>query len=678
MQTAHLKELNSQVKSWSILKARSNMEKSKTHLRKWYGLLGGCISVATLVWLISTPSLSDRQLLLSFSSQRLVMIGSIFVLGFLFLLLFVLVNKPQTLTLFNHLMGSSWAFLFNILFSITSSAVLVVFFLNLAGKRSILLERLLPLFVFVLLISLETLLFQIVFSNGKIKLPALFVRIQPILCEEDYSRAPTKKVYVIYSVLILLPIFVTIILVRMNGYQLQDFHPAEIDEIVYQQEVSTFVTHTFRGGYFSIDELVAKSRFSPFGAHGPAFAVFLGGLGKLFGWQGNSAPYYNLVILAFSLAGFVLLVKPNVKQTIFCILIIGCYWPLIYYIPSIMQETLHFSLAILFSALIIHLSRGQDNSRKLVSIFAILLLVFATSLRFTWAICSFPVFYLIQKNRGLKSVLLSLLAGGLFSIGMLVLYSWWTSPYQVGFLYNFVNEDSLFGRLILLKDHFFENINLFFRTIQITKLEIFFHFQFLVILLLYLFNRNKKNILASANLFILVSSLLVNLLFYDFFDLRDFRNLSPFLLISALSLGFFNYRGIFKLVQPAYLLSCLLAAGFFYQLYTNNIRTHFSQDIYVMDEKFLSSIEALEWQQKDSKWCNALLASYPLFNEVRLLPSGIGINIMLTDPEDLFVKSRYVYVSRKIFEKNASLASCVLVAEDTERVFCLQPNPLCD
>jgi hypothetical protein len=51
----------------------------------------------------------------------------------------------------------------------------------------------LPLFVFVLLISLETLLFQIVFSNGKIKLPALFVRIQPILCEEDYSRLQLKK-----------------------------------------------------------------------------------------------------------------------------------------------------------------------------------------------------------------------------------------------------------------------------------------------------------------------------------------------------------------------------------------------------------------------------------------------------------------------------------------------------
>ncbi len=645
---------------------------------KWYAVIGGCVTLVILGWILSTPSLTQNPALFNFSSHRLVMAGLIFFAFLLFGILLLLNKKTKTRSFIDKLWRSKWTFYAAFVLLFTSLLTLLAVFLKFAGKWSLILERVLPLVVFLFLISFETLVFHFFSTEEKMRITEPLEKLQPFFVLETRSGPATRKDIFFYPFLALLPVILTIILVTINGYRMEDFHPAEIDEIVYQQEVSTFVTHSFRGGYFSIDELVAKSDFSPFGAHGPVYAVFLGGLGKIFGWQVNSAPSYNLVILALSLAGFVLLVKPNVKQTILCILIIGCYWPLLYYIPSIMQETVHFSLAILFSGLFIHLSRGRDNSKTLASLFAILLLVLATSLRFTWALCSFPIFYLILKKRGLKSILLTLLAGGLFSIGMLWLYTWWTSPYQVGFLYNFLNQDSLFGSLILIKDHFFENIHLFFRTTQITKLEIFFHFQFLIILLLFLFNRNKNNILASVNLFILASSLLVNLMFYDFFDLRDFRNLSPFLLISTLSLCFFNYRGIYKLIQPVYILSCLLAAGSFYQLYTNNINAHFSKDIYVMNEKFLDPIEALEWQETDSRWCNALLASYPLFNEVRLLPPGIGINIMLTNPEDLFVKSRYVYVTRNLFEKNASLASCEIVAEDAERVFCLQPNLLCD
>jgi len=652
------------------------MERSSSKLEKWYAILGGAFSLVVLGWLLATPSLSDHYVFLTFTLQRLGMIGLVFLCLIIFLVLFLLYNNQKTLSLFFRFIGSKWVFLsaaaFAAVFIVVISAVLLKF----AGKWTTLLERVMPLLVLALLISVETLLFQEIFSRGKIRLPGLLGKFQPILEQENPDGSPLKKRLMLYIVLVLLPILLTFILVGLQGLRLINFHPAEIDEIVYQQEIATFKDHGFQGGYFSIDELVSKAGFTPFGAHGPVYAVFYGSLGKIFGWQVSSAPFYNLAVISLALIAFLWLTRPDRKQTFFLILLLGLFWPFLYYIPSVMQESLHYALAILIAGFLIRFSKDAHPPFGL-KIFATAVLIFASTLRLTWVIAAFPIFILFSAKRTRKSIVISIIAAVLFSLAMASLYSWWVSAYQVGFLYQLMQQTTFPDFFNLLARHLSENIGLYFRSREITKLEIFFHYQYLAVLVLYLITRRGKTGLAKSNLFILSVAFLLTLLFYDIYDLRDLRSLAPFLLAGVLSLAFFSYRGLFRILLSVYLPACLLSAGFFYQLYSESVASHLSTNDYPMEKSFADTIENLQWKRGEPRWCNSLLAGYPMYNEVRLLPPGIGLNLMLTEPQEINVRSHYVFVAKDIYEINESLTSCKALVEDAERVFCVRVDDGC-
>ncbi|MCL5428564.1 MAG: hypothetical protein M1347_02015 [Chloroflexi bacterium] len=61
--------------------------------------------------------------------------------------------------------------------------------------------------------------------------------------------------------------------------------PNSSDEIIYWREIKTFSEYGFGGGQYSTDERPALFSASPFGSHGPAFAMLFGSLGRMVGWR---------------------------------------------------------------------------------------------------------------------------------------------------------------------------------------------------------------------------------------------------------------------------------------------------------------------------------------------------------------------------------------------------------
>ena len=102
------------------------------------------------------------------------------------------------------------------------------------------------------------------------------------------------------GLILLTPLLATSILVKtLFNYDLSHFQLSRTwnDEIANWHEVNTFKSVGFDGGYYSIQEFIARSTFFRFGVHGPAFAAFMGSLARVFGWS-KISPHFTILLLS--------------------------------------------------------------------------------------------------------------------------------------------------------------------------------------------------------------------------------------------------------------------------------------------------------------------------------------------------------------------------------------------
>jgi hypothetical protein len=130
-----------------------------------------------------------------------------------------------------------------------------------------------------------------------------------------------------------------------------DFTTLWNDETVYWNEAAAFIRAGFDGGYITVDEKPARASFSRFGPHGPAFAVLYGGIGRVTGWRSYS-PYLIHLVLIPLCAGSWLWVTRHHRHRWAAGLLVACFFPLLYYLPTGMQNPLHLGIAFLLAALV--------------------------------------------------------------------------------------------------------------------------------------------------------------------------------------------------------------------------------------------------------------------------------------------------------------------------------------
>ena len=148
----------------------------------------------------------------------------------------------------------------------------------------------------------------------------------------------------------LTPALGTLNLINRMNVSLANFTPVTSDEIGYYLQINAFVHHGFQGGYFTISEHPARAAFSHFGVHGPLFPVLYGALGKLLGWHFYSGPLFNVLFVTLAIGIFCLVVRPNVWQSVLGALFLATFWPFYQELVSMMQDPVHWAIAILIAA----------------------------------------------------------------------------------------------------------------------------------------------------------------------------------------------------------------------------------------------------------------------------------------------------------------------------------------
>jgi hypothetical protein len=130
-----------------------------------------------------------------------------------------------------------------------------------------------------------------------------------------------------------------------------DIVPVWSDEVMYWHETLTFSQASFNGGYYTVEEVPAPASFTHFYFHGPTFKMFFGVLALVFGWHAWSGILFNIILFTIALTVFVFLIKPDFKLSAALGLLFLTFWPTLFYFPTIMQQILHQTFAVLLAVL---------------------------------------------------------------------------------------------------------------------------------------------------------------------------------------------------------------------------------------------------------------------------------------------------------------------------------------
>ena len=475
----------------------------------------------------------------------------------------------------------------------------------------------------------------------------------------------------VYAGIAILPLLTSIVLVKTElQSKLRNFHPAWSDEVIYWQSISTFKEHGFNGGYFTFEELPAESGRIQMGTHGAAFAIVYGGLAKVLGWELNSGPIFNTLI--FSVAIFLALwtLKPTIMQLILFSLLVPLAFPVLFYLTTTMQESVNYALAILLGAFIIKFTKDGSSSIFL-KISAILLVFVASLVRITWIFAIFPLVYMSlkgHKNRILRTLVFSSVLGCLAYF----IFAWWTSPYPDWFFYNVFGPGiPLVNRLSAFAGRIAQNTRLFFDTSEgVYSTELSLRMQFILVLFLLILIIRKNRELALSGIFLLATTLLAVVALYDVGKFRDYRFLSPILLLGLMILiSMIEKRGWMKWVMVGFVLASVFGLkGFLsdYQMHQNQ----FGKNWDPLGDVYTTAIGEIVFRENADPWCNSLLTQHISGENFKTLAPGIGLNIVLNPMRMADIRSHYLFTSPDVIAQWGLQGSCRILFEDGNNVVC--------
>ncbi|SFM13122.1 hypothetical protein SAMN03159341_11788 [Paenibacillus sp. 1_12] len=479
-----------------------------------------------------------------------------------------------------------------------------------------------------------------------------------------------KKLYILYVLCLVAPLLITSLYVY-NYFQnnIWGFSPAWSDEIVYWSEINSFVKVFFENGHFSIDEQV-KPTFSHYGAHGPFYPILLGMFSKVFGYGINSGVFYNLVFIFLATILFLFVIKPNLFDTVSLLGVLCLFWPMYLYIPTAMQECLHYSIAITMSVFLYKLFKNPEN--KKIKMWLLLIITIASVIRPTWSFL-IPFFFMPLELKKYKDFCFKTIISIIYIFSLFMLSNYLSAPYP-----NWVSQWIQGGfHLNLLIQHFVLNIQGFFSG-QGSTLEWIQRLVCILILfiygssaLLYIFRIKKIDFGVSSfestnisfklfyfHLANLGMVILLTLLVYDIGDWRDFRVIAPHLLLSVLLEVCFRK----KLVPILLICSNITFLSAFSNVYQSLHKVHFAKQESSSPWSVLD--ELIHYDNNAGPWGNTLLIDTNHINSNLLyVPHGIGISFIINHTSlGEKILSKYILVNDEVYNKISTKGNFKLIA----------------
>lgn len=202
-------------------------------------------------------------------------------------------------------------------------------------------------------------------------------------------------------ILSLLPAALVLGFIWMSfGASIADFMPHyDVDQYIYWHEMATYALHGFKGGYYGVNEML--SPLKGFGPHGVGIAMVYGFFYGLLPGSGFAIiPVINISLLTLALGAYVWFASPGLGKATVVSLAVSLYPPLFLYLPTSFQDGLHCAFAIVLAMLFIRLiSNGRQSNQLAFRVAVGIFLLVLCFVRYTWAVCFLPYFYIIMVGR---------------------------------------------------------------------------------------------------------------------------------------------------------------------------------------------------------------------------------------------------------------------------------------
>jgi len=471
--------------------------------------------------------------------------------------------------------------------------------------------------------------------------------------EEDSARRPFGAVGILLSLVIAsLPALISLWLITVHlGTDARAYAPQWSDEIYNWHQVATFRLVGFDGGYYTVNEEPSPLAFSRFYTHGPAYPAFFGTLGRIVGWELNSAPILGATLTGLALLFFIWVSRPDRTQLLLLGLAVLTFWPMHLYMATDMRLNFFDAMAIVFAALFYRTIKDPDTASRRFLIGFALLVGLATLSKLTWSFLFIPLL-LHSRHRTSLSILQSLGLAAILILCAFGIHNQLAAPYP-----NFASEllgtfrVSLVRGFSLLLDHAWLGLGNFVDPSHHTlwlmiRIQIVISLLWAGILLAKgpLDGRGGREgslILAGSGLLLVMTVLL-----YDVFGWRDFRLFAPVLLLSMLV--FIAQRRY--LVLGLLLAINVLAAPSFLDAYSGLFSSIRYESTTAEVQAFADEIApVVKFEANTDGWQNTILAPLGIAANRKMLgvPAGIGISWFESPPRLGEIKSRYLLLDAR-------------------------------
>ena len=431
-----------------------------------------------------------------------------------------------------------------------------------------------------------------------------------------------------------LPIMALVLVRGFYGVPLSAYRPIINDEVAYWHQAFSFSQVGFNGGYYTVEEATNPSGVTPFGPHGPGFALLYGSVGSLIGWHRHSVVLLNLFAFAGAALVWVMLSGATTARLLLAALLLATYWHTMFWALTGMQEGLHHAGAIALAGCFAYALR--PSPRKWVIAGGWIALAVLSFIRPSWIIVM-PAWAFATMRHARAPMKTAIIAGAaLLSIAILIAYSRTVAPYSNGFFFLRVARFSVGARALL--DNMSANLQRVSYLNQYSAIELIHRAQYVTVLIATLVGGivvawralPARRIEASAHLIIAAGTLAVALammfLLYEFASYVDHRILSAFLLFGSLLCAASGARA--GLIPVAVLVVSNIAVAGTALRETEAAR----RDQFIWDDQSVRALHdvmtgRVAYHPASSRWCNTLLTSkYP--PDLIAVPAGIGISVV--------------------------------------------------
>ena len=416
------------------------------------------------------------------------------------------------------------------------------------------------------------------------------------------------------------------------GVPLSRYRPLINDEVAYWHQALTFSQVGFTGGYYTLDEVTNPSGFTPFGPHGPGFAVLYGTLGSIFGWYRHSVVVLNLVALSLAGWAWASLSRLSTARLLLTGILLTTFWHTLLWAPTGMQEGLHHAGAIAMAALFV--SSFVAPARLSITIAGWVVLTVLAFIRPTWIILM-PLWAVATLRTRSRAVLTAGIAASiLIAAATVVAYGKTTAPYGEGFF--FLRAFDLSIGLKSIFDNAASNLERLRMLDQFDTIELIQRAQYWSLLggtLLATFVAARKtpdwrqgsvlhSSTAAAAMAVAFGGMVM---LYQFTNFAEHRMLSIFLLFGALLCAAAPGR-LGLVLAGALVVSNILCAPTALQNIEAARRDQFEWNGRELFELHAAVDGKLVHQPAASRWCNTLTtAQYP--PHLIAIPAGIGLSV---------------------------------------------------